>query len=124
MLDNQQVDKIIPQRGKERFTTLFITKILCYIKLFVSFSYLRMIELAEELFLVHDWVDTAFTNDSSLGHLLHGIQFFVFAMLDLPNFTETASTDHILPIEVILVRFWIQIKDNKVKKGIDRRIWE
>ena len=64
-----------------------------------------MIELAEELFLIHDRVYTALANDSSLSHLLHGIQFFVFAMLDLPNFTETASTDHILPIEVILVGF-------------------
>ncbi len=64
-----------------------------------------MIELTEELFLIHDRVDAAFANDSSLGHLLHSVQLLVLAVFDFPNFTETAPTDHILPIKVILVCF-------------------
>ena len=72
---------------------------------FVLCAYLRMIKLTEELFLVHDWVYTTLADDPGLSHLLHCVQLFVFSVFNFPYFTETASANHILPIEVILVRF-------------------
>ena len=64
---------------------------------------LRVAELSEELFFVHDRVDAALADDAGLGHLLHGEQFALFALLDLPHLAEAATTNHILEVEVVLV---------------------
>ena len=34
---------------------------------------LRMLQLTEELLLIHNGVDTAFGDDASFGHLLHSV---------------------------------------------------
>ena len=72
---------------------------------------LRMVKLAEELFLVHDRVDTALGDNAGLGHLLHGEQLLFFLEVDSPNFAETAPSDDVLEVEMVLVDFY---KRNKI----------
>ena len=64
-----------------------------------------MHELAEELLLVHDRVDTALGNDAGLGHLFHGVQSFFLFELDFPDFAETASSNDILECKVVFIDF-------------------
>ena len=42
---------------------------------------LRVLELLEELLFVHDRVDTAFRNNSSLLNFLHRVEFALFLLL-------------------------------------------
>ena len=62
-----------------------------------------MLQLTEELLLIHNGVDTAFGDDASFGHLLHSVKFLLLAQLDFPDFAEAATTDHIEEVEVVLV---------------------
>ena len=62
-----------------------------------------MIKLAEELFLVHDGVNTSFRDDASLGHLLHCEEFLFLPQLDFPDLAETASSNDIAEVEVVLI---------------------
>ena len=68
-----------------------------------SIDHLRMVELAEELLLVHDGVDTTFRDDASLGHFLHREEFLFLPQLDFPDLAETASSNDIAEVEVVLV---------------------
>ena len=60
-------------------------------------------QLAKELFLVHDRVDATFRNDTCLRHLLHRIEFLFFSQLNFPDLTETASSNDITKVEMVLV---------------------
>ena len=62
-----------------------------------------MVELAEEFLLVHDRVDTALGDDPRLGHFFHRVELLLLRLLNFPYFTETASSNHILECEVILI---------------------
>ena len=62
-----------------------------------------MVELAEEFLLVHDRVDTALGDDSRFGHFFHREKLLLLRLLYFPYFTETASSNHILECEVILI---------------------
>ena len=64
---------------------------------------LRVMQLTEELLLVHDRVDTALRDDTRLCHLLHSVELLLFAKLDFPDFAEAAAPDHIQKVVVILV---------------------
>lgn len=77
----------------QKFTNNFVGAILR--------SHLRVIELTEELFLVHDGVDWAFRDDASLCHLFHRKKFLFFAELYSPHFAKAASSNDKLQIEVV-----------------------
>ena len=62
-----------------------------------------MVELAEELFLIHDRVYAAFRNDSCFCHFFHGVELLLLRLLNFPDFTETAPTDDVLESEMVLV---------------------
>jgi hypothetical protein len=63
-----------------------------------------MVKLCEELFLIHDRVDTSLLNDTALMHLFHSVELLLLFFLDLPDLAETASADHIVKHKVILIR--------------------
>jgi len=81
-------------------------------------SYLRVMKLAQEFFLIHDRVDAALGYDSRLGHLLHGVEGLFFSELYSPHLAEAATPDHILKVKVVLVYFYEQ-KDwvSKLRMG-------
>ena len=62
-------------------------------------------QLAKELFLVHDRVDATFRNDACLRHLLHRKEFLLFAQLNFPDLTESTSSNDIAKVEMIFVDF-------------------
>ena len=65
--------------------------------------YLRVVQLTEELLLVHHRVDRAFSNNTRLQHLFHGEQLLgsTAALLNLPDLAEATATNHILEVKVI-----------------------
>lgn len=62
-----------------------------------------MIELCEELLLVHHRVHTPLLDDATLVHLLHRVELLFFLLLHLPNLAEATSTDHVVEHKVILI---------------------
>ena len=65
----------------------------------------RVLQLAEELLLIHDGVDAALGDYSRFRHLLHRKQLLLFSEDDFPNFAETASSNDMLIIKVVLINF-------------------
>ena len=66
-----------------------------------------VIQLAEELLLVHDGVNAALRDNSGFRHLLHRKKLLLFSEDDFPNFAETASSNDMLEFEVIFIYFYI-----------------
>ena len=66
-----------------------------------------MVELAEELLLVHDGVDAPLGDDSGLEHLLHCKQRVRFLLLDLPDLSEPPSSDHVREYEIVFAHLYI-----------------
>ena len=67
--------------------------------------HLRVVELTQELLLVHDRVHTALGNHSGLQHLLHSVELLSLLLLYLPDLAKASSADHILESEVGLASF-------------------
>ena len=67
-----------------------------------------VMQLAEELLLVHDGVHAALGDYSGLRHLLHRKKLLLFSEDDFPNFAETASSNDMLVVEVIFIYFYIE----------------
>ena len=65
--------------------------------------YLRVEQLTQEFLLVHDRVNRALRNDTRLQHFFHGEQLLGSAatLLDFPDLTEAAATNHVLEVKVI-----------------------
>lgn len=72
---------------------------------------LRVLELLEELLFVHDRVDTAFRNNSSLLHFLHRVEFALFLLLHLPDLAEAAAADDVLELEVVLGNGYSRVRE-------------
>ena len=62
-----------------------------------------MVQLTEELLLVHDRVDTALGDDTRLRHLLHRVQLLLLAELNFPDLAEATAPNHVQKVVVILV---------------------
>ena len=60
-----------------------------------------MIQRAQELFLVHDGVNTPLRDDSGLEHFLHGECLVSLLLLNLPDLPETSSADDVHECEVV-----------------------
>ena len=64
-----------------------------------------MVELAEELLLVHDRINTALGDNSRLRHLFHGEEFLFLSVDNFPDFAETAPPNYMLVIKVVFINF-------------------
>ena len=64
-----------------------------------------MVEVGEELLLVHDGMHRALGDDSGLEHFLHGVQLVGFFLLDFPYFAEATAADDVVEREVVLANF-------------------
>lgn len=62
---------------------------------------LRVLELSQELLLVHDGVNTPFLNDSPLVHFLHSKQLLLLFLFYLPHFSKATSPNNIVEEEVV-----------------------
>jgi hypothetical protein len=65
--------------------------------------YLLVVQLAQELLLVHHRVDAPLRDDAGLSHLFHREELLLLAQLDFPDLAEAATADYILEVEVVLV---------------------
>lgn len=61
-----------------------------------------MVQLDEEFFFIHNWVDRAFTDDTGFRHLLHGVELFFFTLFNFPDLSKATAADYILEVEVDL----------------------
>ena len=68
----------------------------------VHVYYEGVVQLCEDLALVHDRLYASFRYNSSLGHFLHRILLFAFLPLDLPHFPKASFADAVHVIEVTL----------------------
>lgn len=59
-----------------------------------------VVELCEDLPLIHDRLDAALSDDSGLRHLLHGVVLLCLLPFDLPDLSEAAFSDAIHIVEV------------------------
>ena len=62
-----------------------------------------MVELAQELFLVHDRVHGALRDYTSLRHFFHSEKLLFLSEFNFPDFAEAAPSDDVLKIEVVLI---------------------
>ena len=65
-----------------------------------------MMELTQELLLVHDGVDRALRDYSRLRHFFHSEKLLFLPELHFPDFSEAASSDDVFEIEVILIALY------------------
>lgn len=70
-----------------------------------------MLQLDQEFFFVHDWVDASFANDARFRHLFHGVEFALLTVFYFPHFAETAPPNHILEVEMSFIHSYNQIFD-------------
>ena len=68
-----------------------------------------MLQLDQEFFFIHDWVDASFANDAGFGHLFHGVEFALLAMFNFPHFAEATPPNHILEMEMSFIHSYINI---------------
>ena len=59
-----------------------------------------VVELCEDLPLVHHRFDAPFRDDAGLGHFLHRICLLGLLTLDLPDLSEAALPDAVLVVEI------------------------
>ncbi len=52
-----------------------------------------IVELSQDLSLIHHWFDASFRYDTSLRHLFHGIWLLSLLPFDLPYFSESSLAD-------------------------------
>lgn len=60
-----------------------------------------VIELAEELPLVHNRVHRSFRDDSAFEHLFHGVHLSALLLLDLPHLAKASFPNDIMELEMI-----------------------
>ena len=65
-----------------------------------------MVQLREELLLVHNGIHTALLNNSRLLHFLHGEELLLLDLLDLPNLAEASAADDVEELEGVLGDSW------------------
>lgn len=61
-----------------------------------------VVELGENLPLIHDRLDTSFSYNTRLVHLFHGIGLLCFLSLNFPNFAKSSFTNTVKVVEVSL----------------------
>jgi hypothetical protein len=76
-------------------------EVLSVLERIVHVDYERVVQLSENLALVHDRLDRPLCNDSRFRHFLHSVRLLRLLTLHLPNLAEAA-----LPyaVEVVEVR--------------------
>lgn len=60
----------------------------------------RVVELCEDLPLVHHRFDAPLRDDACLGHFLHRIRLLRLLTLDLPDLAEATLPDAVLVVEI------------------------
>jgi len=63
---------------------------------------LHRVERGKEFALVHDGAHGLLGYHPSLAHLLERKDLLLFLFLYLPNFSESATPDHVLELKVVL----------------------
>lgn len=77
-----------------------------------------VVQLSEDLPLVHHRFDAPLRDDACLGHFLHRICLLCLLSLDLPNLPEATLPDTVLVIEIGFGQRYTKVKANsKLDKG-------
>ena len=71
-----------------------------------------VVQLCEDLPLVHHRFDAPLRDDAGLGHFFHRICLLGLLSLDLPDLPETALPDTVLVVEIGFGQRCIKIKAN------------
>ena len=75
-------------------------QILTILECVVHVDNVRIMELGEDLALVHDGLETSLGEYACFGHLLHSVLLLGLLPLDLPHLPKTSLPDAVLVREV------------------------
>ena len=70
------------------------------LKSVVHVDYEGIVQLSENLTLIHDRFNASFCNNSGFRHFLHGILLFRFLSFNLPYFSKASFSDAVQVCEV------------------------
>lgn len=77
-------------------------QVLSVLESIVHIDYEGIVQLSENLSLVHDWLDASLCNNPCLRHLLHSVLLFSLLSLYLPDLSKASLSNAVVVVEVIL----------------------
>lgn len=76
---------------------------------FLTVTHLRVGQLRQELFFVHDGINGALGDNPRLGHLLHSEELSLLSLFYFPNLAKATAANHVLEVKVVFVNSYTHL---------------